>query len=189
MRALIAILLLVPLISCNQNNKKVEKTKDLYSKYYPKGKKNKLNSKEQRILNYARQLRSRPVPLRYLNDFTNTIAFGRDMPVYNPRKVEMRILDDYFSLQRRFNLRTIYGNDHPIDWSGVSFGMDNDEKIIIYINGDDWREYNDDEKRLLIFHELAHDFLNARHVNDRCHFMYPRIPSQCQITYLDKKLQ
>lgn len=46
---------------------------------------------------------------------------------------------------------------------GVSFGMNDDSKIEIYINPSSWNNFNKAQRYFLMYHELAHDVLN---VND-----------------------
>ena len=45
---------------------------------------------------------------------------------------------------------------------GVSFGVDDDEKIEIYINPSTWETFNKPMRYVLMYHELAHDVLNLR---------------------------
>ena len=45
---------------------------------------------------------------------------------------------------------------------GVSFGVDNDEKIEIYINPSTWKTFNKPMRYVLMYHELSHDVLNLK---------------------------
>jgi hypothetical protein len=63
---------------------------------------------------------------------------------------------------------------------GVSFGVDNDEKIEIYINPSTWKTFNKPMRYVLMYHELAHDVLNLRDLgqtesNEEKLLMYPAL--------------
>ena len=63
---------------------------------------------------------------------------------------------------------------------GVSFGVDNDEKIEIYINPSTWETFNKPMRYVLMYHELAHDVLNLRDLdqaesNEEKLLMYPAL--------------
>lgn len=64
---------------------------------------------------------------------------------------------------------------------GISFGYNNDDKIEIYINPNSWSKFNKAQKYFLLYHELAHDVLNADDVEriemNKGHLMYPGISS------------
>lgn len=72
---------------------------------------------------------------------------------------------------------------------GVSFGFEDDEKIEIYINPSTWKKFNKPMRYYLIYHELAHDILNADDLNHEIlnegKLMYPAISSFESITMDD----
>jgi hypothetical protein len=45
---------------------------------------------------------------------------------------------------------------------GISFGRNDDEKIEIYINPSTWKVFNKPMRYVLMYHELAHDVLNLK---------------------------
>lgn len=45
---------------------------------------------------------------------------------------------------------------------GLSFGIDDDERIEIYINPSTWENFNKPMRYVLMYHELAHDVLNLK---------------------------
>jgi hypothetical protein len=63
---------------------------------------------------------------------------------------------------------------------GVSFGINNDEKIEIYINPSTWKAFNKPMRYVLMYHELAHDVLNLRDLsktksNEEKLLMFPEL--------------
>jgi|TARA_B110000879_G_C11151808_1_gene504993 hypothetical protein len=63
---------------------------------------------------------------------------------------------------------------------GLSFGVDNDEKIEIYINPSTWKTFNKPMRYVLMYHESAHDVLNLRDLdqtesNEEQLLMYPAL--------------
>ena len=63
---------------------------------------------------------------------------------------------------------------------GLSFGVDNDEKIEIYINPSTWKTSNKPMRYVLMYHESAHDVLNLRDLdqtesNEERLLMYPAL--------------
>jgi hypothetical protein len=73
------------------------------------------------------------------------------------------------------------------DMLGMAIGMDDDSKIEIYINYDDWTDLNLAEKRKLLYHELLHDCYNLEHVDEPCSIMAPQI-NDCRDFDLNKNL-
>tara|TARA_Y100000746_G_C15374079_1_gene395404 strand:+ start:542 stop:1018 length:477 start_codon:yes stop_codon:yes gene_type:complete len=61
------------------------------------------------------------------------------------------------------------------DLVGISFGMNNDEEIDIYIDNSYWIKINSITKKKLIYHELGHDVLNLDHSTDPNDYMYEYI--------------
>jgi hypothetical protein len=61
------------------------------------------------------------------------------------------------------------------DFIGYAAGMNNDDKVEIYINKKDWDLLDYDKKRILIYHELCHDIFNLEHTNRGCGIMSPAI--------------
>ena len=62
---------------------------------------------------------------------------------------------------------------------GLSYGMDDDDKIEIYINPTTWDKFNKPMRYFLIYHELSHDILNVDDLEDlpsnEGKLMYPAI--------------
>ncbi len=61
---------------------------------------------------------------------------------------------------------------------GISFGINNDDLIEIYINPSSWKNFNKPMRYMLMYHELAHDVLNLDDLeslqsNDEKLLMYP----------------
>lgn len=61
------------------------------------------------------------------------------------------------------------------DLVGISFGMDNDDIIDIYIDNSFWETSEEMVRKRLIYHELGHDVLNLDHSEDPNNFMFPYI--------------
>ena len=51
----------------------------------------------------------------------------------------------------------------PSGTLGVAWGMDVDEVTVISINMSDWRHLTNQERRIVVFHELTHDLFNLQH--------------------------
>ena len=73
---------------------------------------------------------------------------------------------------------------------GVSFGVDNDDIIEIYINPSTWENFNKPMRYMLMYHELAHDVLNlddldANQPNDENLLMYPELSDSRSVTMDD----
>lgn len=62
---------------------------------------------------------------------------------------------------------------------GVSFGMNDNSKIEIYIDASFWYNANEAEKYWILYHELCHDVLNIDHTADtpanKNTLMYPNV--------------
>lgn len=105
--------------------------------------------------------------------------FYRDLEFYGiyPKKSEVTIIK-FSKLDQIVNTTHIHG---------LSFGMNNDDKIEIYINPSSWRQFNKPMKYFLMYHELAHDVLNLDDLEARAwnegKLMYPEISS-----YEDKNM-
>jgi len=73
----------------------------------------------------------------------------------------------YYGIFPKKPFKTIikFGNFEHIDNAthihGVSFGMNDDDRIEIYINSTTWEKFNKPMRYYLIYHELAHDVLNV----------------------------
>ena len=73
------------------------------------------------------------------------------------------------------------------DKSGIAIGMDDDSKIEIYLNYNDWDKLTRTDKRKLLYHELLHDCYNIEHVDDDCNIMAPQL-NECGDFDLNKNL-
>jgi hypothetical protein len=62
---------------------------------------------------------------------------------------------------------------------GLSYGMNDDDKIEIYINPSTWESFNKPMRYFLMYHELSHDVLNVDDLEDlqsnEGKLMYPEI--------------
>ena len=63
---------------------------------------------------------------------------------------------------------------------GMSFGINNDDLIEIYINPSSWESFNKPMRYMLMYHELAHDLLNLEDLaptgsNNEKFLMYPHM--------------
>ena len=56
---------------------------------------------------------------------------------------------------------------------GLAYGMDDDSQVNIAIDYDNWQKMNDLERTTVMYHELSHDILNAKHVDSEAHLMHP----------------
>ena len=69
--------------------------------------------------------------------------------------------------------------DNATHIHGVSYGLNDDDKIEIYINPTTWEQFNRAMKYTLIYHELAHDVLNLKDLKVSSHnegkLMYPEL--------------
>jgi len=99
--------------------------------------------------------------------------FYRDLEFYGifPKKPREQIIK-FSKLDQLDNTTHIHG---------LSFGVNNDDKIEIYINPSTWRQFNKPMRYFLMYHELAHDVLNlddleAKSWNEE-KLMYPAISS------------
>mgnify|MGYP003133522759 CR=1 FL=1 len=59
--------------------------------------------------------------------------------------------------------------------AGAAYGMNHDDYTTVFINPVIWNYLNADQKRWLVFHELAHDMFNARHFSTP--IMHPQTPT------------
>jgi len=59
--------------------------------------------------------------------------------------------------------------------AGAAYGMSHDEYTMVFINPLVWKYLNGDQKRWLVYHELAHDIFNMRHFSSP--IMHPKTPS------------
>ena len=71
--------------------------------------------------------------------------------------------------------------DNKTHIHGLSFGIDDDDRIEIYINPSSWRKFNKPMRYYLMYHELAHDVLNLDDLDEQPSnegkLMYPAISS------------
>tara|TARA_X000001036_G_C20250797_1_gene632072 strand:+ start:253 stop:606 length:354 start_codon:yes stop_codon:yes gene_type:complete len=59
------------------------------------------------------------------------------------------------------------------DYLAFALGKDDDKLINIKVDYQYWSSMNDLQKTQLLYHELSHDILNAKHVSDVNHLMHP----------------
>lgn len=97
--------------------------------------------------------------------------FYRDIGNYGifPKKPQTQIIK-FAKLDQLNNATHIHG---------ISYGMNDDDKIEIYINPTTWNKFNKPMRYFLIYHELSHDVLNIDDLEDlpinEGKFMYPSI--------------
>lgn len=69
--------------------------------------------------------------------------------------------------------------DNTTHIHGISYGIDNDSLIEIYINPSSWQKFNKAMRYLLMYHELSHDVLNINDLEEKPanegKLMYPRL--------------
>lgn len=69
--------------------------------------------------------------------------------------------------------------DNTTHIHGLSFGVNNDNIIEIYINPSTWKKFNKPMRYFLMYHELAHDVLNLddleAKIENKGKLMYPEI--------------
>lgn len=99
--------------------------------------------------------------------------FYRDVEVFGifPKKPKTTIIK-FAKLDQLTNATHIHG---------VSYGMNDDDRIEIYINPSTWESFNKPMRYFLMYHELSHDVLNADDLKDipsnEGKLMYPAIAS------------
>lgn len=112
-----------------------------------------INGNENKIRNEIRRM-------AYVDpsvDFTMYVdKFYRDLEVYGIRAVKPENIIIKFS-----KLET---TEKYKEYNGVAFGYHNDDIIEIYINPHSWKQSSKARRYWLMYHELAHDVLNAEHV-------------------------
>jgi hypothetical protein len=97
--------------------------------------------------------------------------FYRDVAIYGlfPKKPKIKIIK-FAKLDQVDNATHIHG---------LSVGMNDDDKIEIYINPTTWNKFNKPMRYLLMYHELSHDVLNVDDLEDlpsnEGKLMYPSI--------------
>ncbi len=71
--------------------------------------------------------------------------------------------------------------DNSTHIHGVSYGLDDDNKIEIYINPSSWLKFSKPMRYFLIYHELSHDILNLKDLEaspeNKGKLMYPELSS------------
>lgn len=97
--------------------------------------------------------------------------FYRDVEVFGifPKKPKTTIIK-FAKLDQLTNATHIHG---------LSFGMNDDDRIEIYINPSTWESFNKPMRYFLMYHELSHDVLNIDDLKDlpsnEGKLMYPAI--------------
>jgi hypothetical protein len=100
-------------------------------------------------------------------------TFMFDYAAYLSKKIEEAFLN------KEFDKVDIYGNSQidinqqisskfsPLDKGtiAVTLGMNNDEKIEIVVNPDEWKNYSNAKRLYVLYHELGHDIFNLNHGN------------------------
>lgn len=97
--------------------------------------------------------------------------FYRDIGVYGiyPKKPKITIIK-FAKLDQLHNSTHIHG---------LSYGINDDDRIEIYINPSTWKSFNKPMRYFLMYHELAHDILNVDDLEEKAmnerKLMYPAI--------------
>ena len=60
--------------------------------------------------------------------------------------------------------------------AGAAMGMMKDDETNVVVNQKTWKYLNEDQRRWLVYHELAHDMFNLRHWSTP--IMHPQTPSK-----------
>ena len=118
-------------------------------------------------------------------DFTMYVdKFYRDLEVYGIRAVKPQNIIIKFS---RLETTKKYK-----EYNGVAFGYKEDEIIEIYINPLSWEQSSKARRYWLMYHELAHDVLNAEHVaaipENKGKLMYP-YSTNFEVTDMDEFIE
>lgn len=107
--------------------------------------------------------------------------FYRDLEYYGIFPMRPRIKKIKFS-----NLDQLKKTTHI---HAISYGINDDERIEIYINPNSWRQFSKPKRYFLMYHELAHDVLNLDDLSDKPSnigkLMYPEISTYQNITMDD----
>jgi hypothetical protein len=84
--------------------------------------------------------------------------FYRDIEVYGifPKKPKVKIV----------KFAKLDQIDDVTHYHGISYGMNNDDKIEIYINPSSWEKFSKPMRYFLMYHELSHDVLNVDHLEN-----------------------
>jgi hypothetical protein len=104
--------------------------------------------------------------------------FYRDISAYNifPRRPSKLIIK-FAKLDQIQDATHIHG---------ISFGVNDDDKIEIYINPNTWKTFNKPKRYFLIYHELSHDILNLSDLDSTEEnigkLMYPSISNYEKIS-------
>jgi hypothetical protein len=110
--------------------------------------------------------------------------FYRDLEVYRIRAVKPENIIIKFS-----KLET---TEKYKDYNAVALGYNNDDIIEIYINPYSWKQSSKARRYWLMYHELAHDVLNAEHVTaipaNEGKLMYP-YSTNFEITDMDEFIE
>ena len=69
--------------------------------------------------------------------------------------------------------KNISGESGKSGLLGLAYGMDDDSQVNIAIDYNNWQKMNDLERTTVMYHELSHDILNAKHVESKLHLMHP----------------
>ena len=142
---------------------------------------------EKKIRKFVREINKEkgyedPFIDKIYNDFLVISGFSSSNQSVNIKLAKFPFIIDWMSM---------YDKDTDLDLfsdaSGMAIGMDDDSKIEIYIDYDDWNDLTRYEKRKLLYHELLHDCYNLEHVENSCDIMSAKINS-CSNFDLDKNL-
>jgi hypothetical protein len=117
------------------------------------------------------------------NDFLVISGFTLSNQSVNIKLAKFPFILDWMSMYDKDTDLDLFS-----DLSGMAIGMDDDSKIEIYIDYDDWNDLTRYEKRKLLYHELLHDCYNLEHVNDQCDIMAPNI-NYCSNVDLNQSLK
>ena len=96
---------------------------------------------------------------------------------YNPQSVVVNSLltpyvNEYICLLEAEEIKIPWGKDLvligfdpglPSNILGIAWGMDIDNVTVIDINMKHWPRLSEQQRRLLVFHEITHDVFNTRH--------------------------
>lgn len=114
----------------------------------------------------------------FLNDFRGFLMDFRIHQAIRQRDDEeySRFEMVYYTLLNELNLIQTTATFENLDGStlALSYGMNDDERIIIKVDPDNWLSANAANKWYILYHELGHDVLNFKHgQGGRMMFNYP----------------
>ena len=133
-------------------------------------------------------------------DKTNKLKKTLEEETYKPKSVSVNTMLLEYVLEYRLILTS---NNIKIPWGklvvisfdpglgyntlGLAFGMYVDEVTIIHINPYKWKFLTNQQKRMVMFHELTHDVFNIEHGS--MELMAPSLPKVTTKQSVDRSVE